>query len=224
MKSEFRPISTDERQELESYLRLRTRGVGVFFINWLFVGGLTTLIIVFAAGRMAFVAAHLALILIACSLLAAIFVHYLSKTRSKLSDGDDIRLAITSDLENGVVEVCTCNVEEALAVEEFEDEGTSFYLKIGTREALFVGGQNLDDLAAEKKFPSTSVQLVRSPKSQIPLALEPLGTYLAPVGKRQPFTKHEFKENLVPSHGDVLQIDFESLKQTVGIGTGQVRS
>ena len=208
-----RPLTWSERRQLKQYVRYRAGGLDDFLVNWLIVGGLVTLIAVFSASQVSFTSAYLVQITIACALLTAIPTFFWACKRRRRSS--PIRVQIEKDLKVGLAEVHTFEVSEAVAVEEFEDEGTGFYLKIGPRHSLFVVGQYLDDLSAERKFPSTLIQFVRSPTARIPLGLTPVGTYLRPAGIRPPFTKEEFKKELVPSEGDLLEIDFDSLKNGV---------
>jgi hypothetical protein len=212
MKSELRPLTSNEQRQLKSLVRYRPGGIDDFLVNWLIGGGFVTLIVVFLVSKISFFFPYLFQIAIACGLLTAVAAYYFAR-KHRQSASSNARLNIIKDLSEGLAEICTFEVSEAIAVEEFEDEGTGFYLKVGTKQVLFVVGQYLDDLAAKNKFPSTVVQLVRSPKAQIPLGLTPLGTYLSPIGMRPPFTKEEFKRELVPREGDIFEIDFESLKR-----------
>jgi hypothetical protein len=207
---ELRPLTSRERRRLKPYARYRPGGLDDFLVNWLIGGGLVTLGLVLIASKIAFTAPYLVNIAIVSAGVAAVVAFH--RARKRRQPVNPFRLKVEEDLNVGLAEVCTFEASEAIAVEEFEDEGTGLFLRVGPEQVLFLVGQYLDGMLAERQFPSTAFQLVRSPKAKLPLDLVPTGNYFAPLGTKSPFTTAEFDEGLVPTEGDLLEIDFDSLK------------
>jgi hypothetical protein len=112
--------------------------------------------------------------------------------------------------------VCTTyDVVEALRVREFEDEGSSYYLRLSDGRVLFLTGQYMYEYEDERAFPCTRFTLERAPESQLFLALTELGPPLAPSAILPPFTEAELRAGL-PADGALLELDFESLRAKGG--------
>jgi hypothetical protein len=116
------------------------------------------------------------------------------------------------DLVRGRAEVTVYDVVDAIQVEESEDEGSTYYLKLANGAVLFLSGQYLYEAEEAKRFPSTRVVLTRAPASRTVLDLESVGTYLAPSSTRPPFSVQELRVRTAPDDGDELRDDFESLR------------
>jgi hypothetical protein len=101
-------------------------------------------------------------------------------------------------------------VQDAIEVEEFEDEGLSYYLLLDDGHTLFVSGQYLYD-PAERGFPWRSFEVVRIPNEHWVLKVTPLSESLKPSHRRQPFTTAEIERDAVPLDGTVALLDWASL-------------
>ncbi len=116
------------------------------------------------------------------------------------------------DLSEGEVEIATFEVRDAIRIEEFEDEGSQYYLQLADGGVLFLGGQYLYDPEAEGRFPSTRVRTTRTCHSRTLLDIECLGTPLAVSTTRGHFDEAAHRSGAVPEDGQLLQIEFESLR------------
>lgn len=135
----------------------------------------------------------------------------LSAERAKHSD----------DLTRGLAEVTTHEVVDALRVEEFEDEGSAYYLKLADGRVLFLAGQYLYDYEAGEdedaqstpaRFPCRRFKLERAAASGLLLELTPLGPAFPPSGTLPAFRTEDHHADRVPEDGQVLDVDFESLR------------
>lgn len=133
----------------------------------------------------------------------------LSMYRSERKRSETLR----KDLKGGKAEVKRYEAIDAIRVEEFEDEGTGFFLKLKDGRTLFLVGQHFYELEDEKKFPSSSFEIVETPNAKWPLGFTCTGSYFPPSFKRGPFPKNEVKSGRTPCDGDLLEVDFESLKK-----------
>ena len=133
----------------------------------------------------------------------------LSMYRSERRRSETIR----KDLEGGKAEVRRYEVTDAIRVEEFEDEGTGFYLRLKDGRTLFLVGQHFYELEDEKKFPCTTFEIAETPNAKWPLGFTCTGAYFPPSLRRGPFPESEVKSGRTPCDGDLLEVDFESLKK-----------
>ena len=99
-----------------------------------------------------------------------------------------------------------------MRVEEFEDEGSSYYLKLDDGSVLFLSGQYLYEYEDQGSFPSTRVAVTRAPESKIVLDIECLGQPLPVRAQRPPFTREDHLNGAVPEDGALLAVDFEILR------------
>jgi len=104
--------------------------------------------------------------------------------------------AYRQDLEDGKVEVLRVRAKGAVAVEEVEDLGLSFFLDVGDAQLLFLTGQYLYELACDigedevgrpGVFPNQQFEIIRAPRSRRLLGVEcrgqpfrPSSTYRVP--------------------------------------------
>jgi hypothetical protein len=116
------------------------------------------------------------------------------------------------DVLHGEAEVATFEVRDALCIEEFEDEGSQYYLQLADGGVLFLGGQYLYEPEDDGTFPNTRIRTTRGARSRLLLDLECLGTPLATSAKCRPFTTEDHRAGVVPDDGAILAIDFESLR------------
>ncbi len=135
--------------------------------------------------------------------LAAVDVHLRSRTAALRRSGryaEDIALDETEETRY--------RTREAIKVEEFEDEGSAYYLLLEDGRVLFLMGQYLYEAEEEGRFPCTEFVIGRIPRSRLVLDLRCLGTPFAPSDVQGHFTEAEFRGDQVPEDGAVLEIDF----------------
>ena len=125
------------------------------------------------------------------------------------------------DLAAGQAECSTYEVVDALRVEEAEDEGSAYYLKLADGRVLFLAGQYLyeyeagedeDEKSTPARFPCRRFTLARAPESRLFFDLTDLGAPFPPSGTLPAFTTDEHRAGSVPRDGAVLTLDFERLR------------
>lgn len=120
-----------------------------------------------------------------------------------------------ADLKQGVVEVLTIEASRAIKVKELKFEEIGFYLDIGEGNVLFLQGQYLYEHDAKHQFPCTRFVLTRAMRTGKVFDLKCEGVYLPPVQTNLQFHIKEYIARRVPHDGQVLNVDFESLKKKV---------
>ena len=209
--TEFRPLTAQERRTLAGLAegdgdRLNVLALFFLFFMALFVFGVVGIRILSGPPtrrELAVAGACAALVVLSFAVHAA---RRLGRAR-KVE-----REACAADLAGGRVSSQTFDVVDAVQVEELEDEGSSYYLKLADGRVLFLSGQYLYDPEDEGAFPSTRLRVTRAPRSRLLFDLECLGSPLKPSSKRPHFTLGDFEADRVPADGAILQVDFESLR------------
>jgi hypothetical protein len=118
--------------------------------------------------------------------------------------------ALRADLIAGTATVSQFQAVAALEIEEFEDEGMTFYVALSDGRVLLLSGQYLYPLVDANTFPSTEFETVRSASGLI-LGLTPTGTHLPPVGRRKPW-RNEFGRFGFAPDGEILSGPFEQFQ------------
>lgn len=127
---------------------------------------------------------------------------------------DELKMSrgLREDLNRGEAEVRQYTAVEAIRVEEREDEGTGFFLKLSDGQILFLCGEHFYQLEDQKRFPSEQFELVIAPNSMWSLNFEASGDYLPVTYSRPPFPEKTWKEGTLPCEGDLFVGDFDALK------------
>ena len=219
-----RPLREDERR---SIVNLATPGsmLSVGLIPTLFV-----FIVTFAVGIWIERALGLygALGLTWPAMIAAVaamgFGHYLYRKTEPLISKE--REAHALDLAAGTAVCSTFEAVDALRVEELEDEGSAYYLKLSDGRVLFLQGQYLyqyegrgedeDGKPAQANFPSNRFTVERTAGSHMVLDMIDFGRLMPVSGVLPPFTLDERSDDNVPNDWDILTIDFETLRHKAG--------
>ena len=102
-------------------------------------------------------------------------------------------------------------IKDAVAVEEFEDDGPSYYLLLDDGRTLFLSGQYLYE-PVESGFPWQSFEVVRAASGNWVLRIVPLGPPLKPSQTRAPFSRDELKRDAIIEDGSITPQDFDALK------------
>lgn len=111
----------------------------------------------------------------------------------------------------GSVQSTVYTIRDAVAVEEQEDEGLSYYLLLDDGSTLFLSGQYLYE-SADNGFPWECFEVVRVVPDGWVLHIVPLGPPLAPSWTRGPFSERECRSGAVPADGAIDRRDFNALK------------
>ena len=136
------------------------------------------------------------------------YVRVQRKERRDLAD----RVALTArELDAGYVQSTIYRITDAVAVEEQEDEGISYYLLLDDGRTLFLSGQYLYG-PAEDGFPWKSFEVLRVPPTNWVLRVVPLGPPVTPSRTRGPFSEDELSSSVIPADGAIEQQDFDALK------------
>lgn len=127
-----------------------------------------------------------------------------------------LQVALASrDLAAGDVRSEIYNITDAVAVEESEDEGLSYYLLLDDGRTLFLSGQYLYE-PVENGFPWDSFEIVRVASGQWVLRIVPIGLPLAPSFTRKPFSVSEWRSGAIPADGAIEHRSFDALKVPAG--------
>jgi hypothetical protein len=187
-------------------------------------GGLTFLVFAFLGSFFPFLVLqrtvpwfdqHLGLIAAA---LAACSVYALWRQGRMLPTGP--RRALNKDLEQGLVDDLHFEVVEALVVQEQEDEGPGYYLKLVDGRVLFLRGPYLTD-AEEEGFPRARLCAARARESRTLLQLRCDGPPVPVAGRLPGFGPEDGKADRAPLDGALLDIDFEALKERASAVEGE---
>jgi len=109
------------------------------------------------------------------------------------------------------VRTTTYRVTDAVAVEEQEDEGLSYYLLLDDGRTLFLTGQYLYE-PVDSGFPWESFEIVQVASGSWVLRVIPLGPPLTPSWTRAPFSDAEHSSGAIPADGTIEKRDFVALK------------
>jgi hypothetical protein len=116
------------------------------------------------------------------------------------------------DLAQGLAEVQTFRARECYRVEEFDDEGSSYYLHLEDDSVLFLSGQYLYEPEEKKAFPCTEFDLVRGPRSRMLLNLVTRGSHLGPLKTLKPFRLTDLRDGQGPVDGEILDMKWEDVE------------
>jgi len=120
------------------------------------------------------------------------------------------RKSATRDIELPVEEM-VYEISCAIKIEEFEDEGSNYYLELADSTVLFLSGQYLYELEEDHKFPSSQVKIVRTSGTKTVLDIVCSGNYITPSAVLPAFSKERLRKGDIPSDGEILSIPFETL-------------
>jgi len=111
--------------------------------------------------------------------------------------------------EQGLLVAEQFRAVRALEVDEFEDEGLSYFLELESGGILFLSGQYLYDYDARKDrsraFPSTEFTVRRYKEKGHVVDIVCGGTVLEPELVATPFHDVDFKDGKVPEDGEIIR-------------------
>jgi len=110
----------------------------------------------------------------------------------------------------------------AFAVQEFEDEGSTYYIELADGRVLFLSGQYLYDyepitddpeVNQERSFPCTEFEILRHKDAGYVLDIRCTGKVLEPEITAGPFTREDFRRG-APEDGEIITgKTYESIKR-----------
>jgi hypothetical protein len=127
--------------------------------------------------------------------------------------GRVLRARIRRDLEANTATVHVLSVVDAIKVDEAEDEGPTFFLKLETGETVAMGGQFLDRLVS-RGFPWKQFEIREAAESGVFLGLEGRGERVAPSLVKPPLSMATVRElGITSARWKVLPIAFDELRR-----------
>jgi len=126
-----------------------------------------------------------------------------------------------SELEQqGLLETTAFEATRAFAVEEFEDEGSSYFLELADRRVLFLTGQYLYEYEPDtyekqpRAFPCRKFSVRRHKTERYAVDIQCRGSVLEPEAVAPPFTEQYLDRDDRPGDGDVITTaTYEAIKQ-----------
>jgi len=113
------------------------------------------------------------------------------------------------DLAVGVAELERRRTKDAIRIEEFEDSGIGFYVRLEDDRILFFQGRYLHGRIDERRFPCTEFDIVRGPTTRRFLGIDCAGSYKPPTRSSGPITERAFCR--LPEDGDFVTTEWERL-------------
>jgi len=127
--------------------------------------------------------------------------------------GRDLRARIRRDLKSNTAAVHVLSVVDAIKVEEAEDEGPTFFLKLETGETVAIGGQFLDRFVS-RGFPWRQFEIREAAESGLFLGLKSRGEPVVPSLVKPPLSTATVRELGIPGvRWKVLPVAFEVLRR-----------
>jgi hypothetical protein len=127
--------------------------------------------------------------------------------------GVDLRARIRGDLKSNTAAVHVLSVVDAIKVEEGEDEGPTFFLKLETGETVAIGGQFLDRFV-RRGFPWRQFEIREAAESGLFLGLKSRGERVVPSLVKPPLSMTTVREQGIASvRWKVLPVAFEELRR-----------
>jgi hypothetical protein len=148
---------------------------------------------------------------LAAAILASVAWYVWVQYRARRALSADVA-GTAREVAAGFVRSTVYRITDAVAVEEAEDEGLSYYLLLDEGRTLFLSGQYLYEPEGAG-FPWESFEVVRVASGTWVLRVVPLGPPLTPSYTRPPFTDEELSPGGIPDDGAIDRRDFAALKR-----------
>ena len=121
--------------------------------------------------------------------------------KPKIKKGKEWK-SIAEALEEGELLTIEHEVRDVAEIEEFEDEGLHFLLKIETGETLYLCGQYLYGIVERNEFPSCKVRLFTNKVTGQFYGIEPVGERIT-NWSRYTFTDESIKSEFAVADGEL---------------------
>jgi hypothetical protein len=116
--------------------------------------------------------------------------------------------------KNGLLETINYRAQRAFQVEEYEDEGSHYFLELEDGSVLYLNGQYLceyeplnDDpeLNQPRQFPCTEFAIRRHKKKGYAVDILCSGTVIEPEITAPPFDREAYRRKAVPEDGQIIR-------------------
>lgn len=111
-----------------------------------------------------------------------------------------------------IAEIFTFAATEAIQVKEFEDEGSSYFLRLTDGQVLFLSGQYLYDYEESKRFPCVDFDIVRRSRLDFVIEVVCRGAYIAPSKILKPFRVEQFEKDKVPEDMTYVNVAWDEIE------------
>jgi hypothetical protein len=149
---------------------------------------------------------YILILLLIC--VSGAYLYYRKQSRDAHEGAlGEMRAHYAADLQAQQLEEWRVHIIDALQVEEFDDEGSQFYLELEDGRVLFVMGQYLWDFEDDDEnplFPNRELLITRLPYAGDIFDMTCLGEHFPPSATRPRFTQEEYTEKRVPEDGQIL--------------------
>ena len=122
--------------------------------------------------------------------------------------------------DRGLLASTEYHATRAFGVEEFEDEGLSYFLELTDGRVLFLSGQYLYEYepgAKEKRpraFPCSDFSVRRHKTEKYVVDLQCRGRVLEPEAIAKPFSESDWEEGRLPEDGEVIaNMTYDAVKR-----------
>jgi hypothetical protein len=112
--------------------------------------------------------------------------------------------------QQGLLESTTFQATRAFGVEEYEDEGLSYFLELSDGRVVFLTGQYLyeyepdEDEPQARAFPCSEFSIRRHKTERYVVDVQCRGSVLEPEAVARPFDADDWKHARVPEDGEVI--------------------
>ena len=155
--------------------------------------------------------------------LAIVAFFLFNRRQADLSDYKSAQEQIFELEQKGLLTKSDCKAHRAFGVEEFEDEGSHYFIELEDGGVLYLNGQYLYDYEPvgskqPRSFPCTEFTILRHKDEGWVLDLQCRGSVIEPELVASSFSELDFKAGLIPADGETIrdrsydQIKSERLK------------
>jgi hypothetical protein len=121
---------------------------------------------------------------------------------------------LIQDINEGMARVEHYNIDEAIEMTEYEDLGSTYFIRDSDGHVYFLMGQYLYEAEESGSFPCTQLEIVRAPHSGIVLDLKCSGNPLKSVKKIGPFRQELVRRGKLPKDGSAISVDWNDIEKT----------
>ena len=139
---------------------------------------------------------------------AWVFIRARASSKRDRSSLESLRHIHERELREGTAEVTRYRVVDAIQVEEYEDEGSHYFLLLEDGRVLYESGQHLYELEALRRFPSTIVEIHSTSHVGRLLDVKGVGDYLPPSALLPPFA-----DSVDLPASSIVEVDFEAIRR-----------
>lgn len=109
----------------------------------------------------------------------------------------------------GLLTATSFQATRTFQVEEFEDEGSHYFIELSDRSVLFLSGQYLydyePDVTGERVFPSSAFTIRRHKVEGFAADIQIAGAPLEPELIAPPFTETDYCDSVFPGDGAIIR-------------------